>query len=188
MYSNLQIEAVIDAFRESGLRWTPQRQAVIEALLRMPHHPTAEEIYVSVRKRVPGMSRATVYNTMEALAGMGRVTSVTAPDGTRRYDPNQEPHHHLRCRLCGSIVDLAAEAATPPPPPSTNRLAGFRVESVLVEYHGVCASCSRSGEEAGAGARRALAASGVGANRTKSTEQGSIRTRTGPKKPNRESR
>jgi Fe2+ or Zn2+ uptake regulation protein len=160
MYSNLQIEAVIEAFRESGRRWTPQRQAVLEALLRMRHHPTAEEIYASVRKRVPGMSRATVYNTMEALAGMGRITSVTAPDGTRRYETNQEPHHHLRCRLCGSIVDLAANSASSSPPPAANRLRGFHVESVRVEYHGICAACAQSGGRTKTRGRRAASVAG----------------------------
>jgi Fur family peroxide stress response transcriptional regulator len=144
MMPSEQMESMVVAFRASGLRWTPQRQAVVETLLRLPDHPTAEEIYVSVRRKHPGMSRATVYNTMEALAAIGRVKTVAAADGTRRYDPNPAPHHHLRCRVCGSIADMSAGDDVPAPPVRSRRLDGFRVESVQIEYHGVCSACDRS--------------------------------------------
>ncbi len=141
MTRTAELESMIRAFRASGLRWTPQRQAVVETLFRHPGHPSAEEIYATVRRRHPGMSRATVYNTMEALASLGRVQIVSAADGTRRYDPNPSPHHHARCRICGSIADVEAPSGLG----STRmpRLGGFRVESVEIEYRGVCPACDR---------------------------------------------
>jgi Fur family peroxide stress response transcriptional regulator len=154
-----QMGSMVEAFRASGHRWTPQRQAVVETLLRLRHHPTADEIYAAVRRQYPGMSRATVYNTMEALAAMGRIATVTSPDGTRRYDPNPTPHHHLRCRVCGSIVDMAADPNLPAAQIPARRPRGFRIELVQIEYHGVCSACDRenpervSGQEGGGGAR-----------------------------------
>jgi Fe2+ or Zn2+ uptake regulation protein len=139
-----QIRSLVEAFRDSGRRWTPQRQAIVEILWRLPNHPTAEEIFVSVRRRHPGMSRATVYNTMETLASMGRIATVRAADGTRRYDPNPDPHHHLRCRVCGLIVDLHEGSFVPAPQIPAGQSHGFRIESVQIEYHGICPACDRA--------------------------------------------
>lgn len=130
-----------EIFREAGLRWTPQRQVIAEILDGCETHPTAEEIFREVRKRFPGMSRATVYNTMEALTAVGQVEEIQKPHGSRRYDPNPEPHHHLRCRSCGRIVDLPDGSLAALPKLPARLLSGFRVSGYRIEFHGSCPSC-----------------------------------------------
>ncbi len=130
-----------EVFREAGLRWTPQRQAIAEALSGSTRHPTAEEIYEDVRDRFPGMSRATVYNTMEALAAIGEIETIHSGDGPRRYDPNPVPHHHLRCRGCGRIVDLPADKLPKLPRLPGAMTEGFRIHGYRIEFHGDCARC-----------------------------------------------
>jgi Fe2+ or Zn2+ uptake regulation protein len=144
MESKDSIRSVVDAFRGSGLRWTPQRQAIVDALFRLSNHPTAEEIYAAVRRLHPGMSRATVYNTMETLATMGWLGTIHAADGTRRYDPDPAPHHHLRCRVCGAIFDVHQGLEIPAPRIPAGESLGFRIESVRIEYHGICSACDRA--------------------------------------------
>jgi Fe2+ or Zn2+ uptake regulation protein len=135
-----------EIFRSSGLRWTPQRQTIVEALWGSVKHPTAEEIYRLVRRRQPGMSRATVYNTMEALAAVGQIVSIHAPDGTRRFDPNRALHHHLQCRGCGRIVDLPADRLPKMPRLSPALSQGFRIVGFRIELQGICPRCAASTE------------------------------------------
>jgi Fe2+ or Zn2+ uptake regulation protein len=142
-------------FRAAGFRWTPQRQAIAEALWGSTKHPTVDEIFGLVLRGHPGMSRATVYNTMEALASVGQIEVIHAPDGTRRFDPNPKPHHHLRCRGCGRVVDLPLHRLPKLPRLSPSLSHGFRLVGYRIELHGVCPRCSsEAAEKRSGGARR----------------------------------
>lgn len=131
-----------EVFRSTGLRWTPQRQAIAEALWGCVDHPTAEEIFRIVRKRHPEMSRATVYNTMDALAAVGEIDAIQSSDGTRRFDPNMDPHHHLRCRGCGLLIDLPLDRLPKVPRLSASLRKGFRILGYRIEVEGLCPHCA----------------------------------------------
>lgn len=119
--------------RDAGLRVTPQRLAVLDALSHTSH-PTADEIHHVVRSRHPGVGLATVYNTLAALQIHGRIVVVEDRKG-RRYDLRTDSHPHIRCRICGALGDLPwADGAGPP---------GWEVESVTVMADGVCPRCRR---------------------------------------------
>jgi Fe2+ or Zn2+ uptake regulation protein len=136
------------AFRQAGLRWTPQRKAIVEVLWGSADHPTAEQIYELVRRRHPEMSKATVYNTMEVLAAVGQVETLHTTDGVRRYDPNPVPHHHLRCRGCARVIDLPASELPGVAPLPERLTSGFKVYGYRIEFQGLCESCRAvQGEE-----------------------------------------
>lgn len=134
-------DRVRDVFRKAGLRWTPQRQAVANALRGAKSHPTADEIFRTVRRRYPAMARATVYNTLEALAAAGLIGTLRTDHGTRRFDPNTTHHHHLRCDRCGRIVDLPGDRVPAAPDLGRLRAPGFRVTGYQIEFHGQCSKC-----------------------------------------------
>ncbi len=92
----------------AGLRCTPQRLAVYDHLSRSDQHPTAEEVYQSVRAQVPKISLATVYKALETLVDVGAATKLTAgTGGTRsRYDARRDLHYHFRCLRSGTVHDL----------------------------------------------------------------------------------
>src|SRR5204863_1136434 len=92
--------------RERGVKLTPQRLAIFEYLVRHPGHPTAEDVYRDILARYPTLSFATVYKTLELLAGMGEVRTVIVDELRRRYDVNTEPHQHAVCRQCRRILDV----------------------------------------------------------------------------------
>jgi Fur family transcriptional regulator, peroxide stress response regulator len=96
------------ALENAGLRCTPQRLAVYDLVTAAVHHPTAEEVFQAVRKRIPKISLATVYKALEALATIGRVTRLTGSDGSgsARYDARGEDHYHFRCLRTGMVHDL----------------------------------------------------------------------------------
>lgn len=93
-------------FAERGLRFTRQRRVLYEALCATKQHPTAEELYVAVTPATPGMSLATVYNTLEALCRAGLAQKLPSPDGTARYDAGVDNHVHARCLKTGKVMDL----------------------------------------------------------------------------------
>src|SRR5215475_12048070 len=94
--------------RESGLKLTPQRMAIVRELCADPTHPTAQELFDRLRPALPTMSFATVYNTLAALSAAGLCTPLSLSPGSGRFDPNMQPHHHVVCDACGSVRDIPA--------------------------------------------------------------------------------
>lgn len=100
-------EAMVrQALDEAGCRYTQQRGAVYSYLQGVESHPTVEEVYRSVRRRVPRISLATVYNALEALVSARLAARLTSSDGRARYDCRSEDHYHLRDVETGEIRDL----------------------------------------------------------------------------------
>jgi Fur family peroxide stress response transcriptional regulator len=90
---------------ESGLKVTPQRMAVLDALLNTLHHPTADEIYRMVAATIPGLSVTTVYNILDAFVENGLVHRIKTDADVMRYDAIVKPHHHLYCAETDRIED-----------------------------------------------------------------------------------
>jgi len=90
--------------RQSGLRSTPQRLAIVREVFSR-RHPTVGEIYESVRRRFPTMGLATVYNTLHTMTERGLVAELPF-SSAMRFDANMRPHANLVCRACGRIEDV----------------------------------------------------------------------------------
>jgi Fe2+ or Zn2+ uptake regulation protein len=125
------------AFRERGLKNTPQRQAIFAHLHGNLGHPTAESVYVAIARDMPSISLRTVYQTLNDLVAMGELASVDLEGGAVRFDPNMTDHHHALCRRCGSLADVEFDLSSLSP-----QLHGFHPDSMQVVVHGRCASCS----------------------------------------------
>ena len=94
------------ALEEGGWRFTRQRAAVFDFLCSVDSHPTAEEVYLAVRREMPKISLATVYKALEALADCHLANKLASGDGPARYDSHCEGHYHLRCLKTGRVQDL----------------------------------------------------------------------------------
>ncbi len=92
--------------RERGERCTVQRLVILEAVLGIAGHPTADDVFDRVGDRIPGIARPTVYRTLEHLARMGVITKACHPGRVARYDCRLEVHHHLVCLSCNQFVDF----------------------------------------------------------------------------------
>lgn len=134
--------------RARGLAVTGQRRAIFAALAASREHPSAEQLFKAVRKRVPNLSLATVYKNLEALRSIGAVSDVNTLHEQGRYEaalPGTgagKPHHHLVCVSCKRVCDLHAAAldAVRVPRQSAN---GFEIRSVRVQVEGLCPDCQR---------------------------------------------
>lgn len=146
----MQTQAVVERLRGAGYRLTPQRLAVIEALVASHSHPTAYEIYTQVQARYPMLGLATVYKTLDMLKSLGEVVETGFGPGGARYEPNLTPHANLVCRKCGRVVDLdlvAPGAATPFPDAAVAARAaglGFTIQGGHIEYFGECSACRQT--------------------------------------------
>ena len=100
-------ETLKELLRERGLRVTEPRVAVLSYLASTDRHPTAEEVETAVNAGGPVLSRASVYNVLHSLSRVGLVAGMSVKDGPARYDAHVAPHHHLVCRACGRVEDVA---------------------------------------------------------------------------------
>ena len=133
-------------FRARGLRCTQQRLRVLIALRSTKRHPTAEELFHLARADNPGVSRATVYNTLEALTAGGLARRLPARDGAGgacRYDADTTDHVHI-VHADGTVQDLPedmGDAILDCLPDGllreVERRTGVRVARVSVELHQV---------------------------------------------------
>jgi Fe2+ or Zn2+ uptake regulation protein len=135
-----ELEALL---RRKGQRVTRQRRAVYAALAARVDHPTAEELYHEVRRRVPGLSLATVYKNLEALVSAGAASRLLRADGVWRYDVRADEHDHLRCLGCGRVRDL--DLPRRPARPADVGDDRFEVTGYRLEVLGYCQSCRPRG-------------------------------------------
>ena len=94
------------ALAEAGWRLTRQRTAVFEYLRSTKDHATAEQVYETVRRRLPNISLATVYKALEALVNARLAHKIPDANGPARYDCRNEAHYHFRCLRTGRLCDL----------------------------------------------------------------------------------
>ena len=125
---------------KKGPRQTEQRKAVFEALMARADHPSAVEVFLRVKARVPSISLATVYNCLETLAASGQVRMVNHEREPSRYCANLSEHAHHFCSHCGSVTDLPVH--TPVPPDQIWQLPeGVTISQQEVSFRGTCAKC-----------------------------------------------
>ncbi len=128
--------------RTNGLRVTQQRIEIFKALLRQANHPTVEDVYAQVRKRLKTISLDTVYRTIATFVEHDLVQRVHHIDNATRLDINTAGHHHLVCSRCKRIEDFYwPDFDRLKPPKSIAHWNRTQIKHVVIS--GVCASCSR---------------------------------------------
>lgn len=105
----MKVERIRDKIANSGLKVTPQRISVYEAIISMDDHPTAEMIRKEVARKIPSISLGTVYKTLEAFVEKGLIKKIRTEEDVMRYDPVLEKHHHLYCQKSNTIADYYDE-------------------------------------------------------------------------------
>ena len=124
-----------------GLRMTDQRRAVFDALMGKRDHPTAVEVFMRVKGKMPSISLATVYNCLETLTGCGLVKSVNHDREPSRYCPNLNEHAHFFCTSCGSVMDVPLRSKQTPQD-IWDMPADVLIEQSEVAFRGLCPKCA----------------------------------------------
>jgi Fur family iron response transcriptional regulator len=101
---------IVDALKEHGIQPSAQRVAVAEYVLVTTEHPSADQVWVRVKKTFPMLSRATVYNTLNLFVKKRLLRQLVLAEGRVVFDPKVEPHHHFIDEATGAIYDVAWRA------------------------------------------------------------------------------
>ncbi|MBX3052669.1 MAG: transcriptional repressor [Caldilineaceae bacterium] len=135
------IHDYLNALKAGGYRITDQRRAVCDYLARTESHPTPLEVYAQVRDIHPEISRATVYNTLNALRDLGAIVEISVGGDHTHYDTNPEPHVNLVCLRCRQVYDYAGSVPLATLYATVRQQTGFQAVSAQVQMVGFCAEC-----------------------------------------------
>jgi len=130
----------VERLHQVGLKATGPRLLILAALEHDRNHPTAEQLYQTLRKDYPSLSLSTVYQTLEAFLRTGLCRRVTDIDDRLRVDGTPQDHDHAVCRLCGTIFDIGRQHFPLPAPP-TYLPNNLMVTGLRLEYEVICAAC-----------------------------------------------
>ena len=122
-------------------RMTRQRQIILEELRKTDTHPSADEVYETVRKRLPRISLGTVYRNLEILSELGEIQKLELGGDLKRFDRKPNKHYHIRCMNCGRVDD----APIAPLNQVEDELYGATVYTIIghrLEFEGLCPQCS----------------------------------------------
>ena len=126
---------------QADIRLTPQRQVILEELAKVKTHPTANEVYDMVRKRLPRIGLGTVYRNLELMAKNGLILKLEVGGTQKRFDATTDLHYHIRCTTCGKVDDIKLEVI-----PQINKVASgstdYEILSHHIEFSGICQECS----------------------------------------------
>ena len=132
-----------ETISHNGHRLTPQRREVYNVLLEDRNHPTATEVFIKAKKRVPTISLATVYNCLETLVECGLAKQVNVEREATRYCPNLSEHGHFVCDSCGIVSDIPVAKGGS----LTQFLkvpSGFIINHSEITLRGTCPACKKS--------------------------------------------
>ena len=125
--------------KELGL--TRQREVVLQVITDAEEHPTANEVFDRAKQLLPGISFATVYNSLRYLKDAGHIAEISFGNGASRFDSMTSRHDHALCTKCGKLVDMQLEL-----PDELVALAAkysrFKPESIELTLRGLCPECS----------------------------------------------
>jgi Fe2+ or Zn2+ uptake regulation protein len=139
------VDRVCEKLRTEGRRVTPQRRAIVQVLLQDESHLTADQVLTRVRRELPSISPATVYNTLHELSEMGLLLELDLGLGLeeRRYQVARERHDHVVCLCCGRIEDVPRRRVLKP---SVKEDHSFKIVDRRVIYLGYCPDCASDPE------------------------------------------
>ncbi|MBD3288832.1 hypothetical protein GF337_08530 [candidate division KSB1 bacterium] len=131
------METYKEILKDSGIKPTFQRIKILEFLDKNPIHPTVDMIYMALFKKVPTLSKTTVYNTLDVLRQHALVNVLTISESELRYEYARKPHHHFMCKKCGSIFDVDVGCIYQ----DSMSIEDHKIEEIQGYFKGICKNC-----------------------------------------------
>jgi len=134
-----------DTLAGRGVKPTFQRLTILGAVMDNRSHLTIRALHAALVRRIPTLSKTTLYSTLELFAAKGLVRALTIDPAEVRYDGVLAPHHHFQCTSCGRILDIEITCLTG----RTGEIHGHRIDEVHGYFKGICRDCrAKSGRSA----------------------------------------
>lgn len=124
------------------MRFSRQRQAILDIVLNSCNHPTAEYIYSQLKKDYSGLSLGTVYRNLSLLSEKGSIRKVNIPNYADMFDRNLNEHAHLVCDICSEVydIDISSIDKIIPNISSNNNLL---IKAYNINFEGICNNCKK---------------------------------------------
>lgn len=122
------------------MKFSKQRQIILNEVMNSHIHPTADSIYTSLKKDNPGLSLGTVYRNLSKLTENGLISKLSIPNQSDRYDKNIKPHAHLICEKCNNIYDVESETINKFINDLSNE-ENLSITNYDIVLQGICNSC-----------------------------------------------
>lgn len=126
---------------DKNMRLTSQRQVILEELRKVKSHPTANEVFDMVRKRLPRIGLGTVYRNLDLLAEKGIIRKLEVGGEQKRFDGDTSPHYHIRCVECNRVEDIFIERSEELER-SAASYCNYQILDHHVQFSGICSNCS----------------------------------------------
>ena len=126
----------------AAMKYIRQRESIKHYLMTTKEHPTADTVYMHVKKEFPNISLGTVYRNLNLLTDIGEAVKISTPNGGDRFDGRLEPHNHFLCTKCGRLLDLELDMKSIE---EVNRLAAENFDGIIQSssmlFYGECSDC-----------------------------------------------
>lgn len=120
-----------------------QRDGIMAFLMGRKDHPTADTVYMNVRRELPNISLGTVYRNLTLLAETGEINRLRVGDGVDHFDADTSPHYHFVCTECGSVIDLEMKNID-----TIQDIAGAgfdgKIAGHVTYFYGTCGDCTKT--------------------------------------------
>ena len=135
----------ITYLKKNNLKWSKQRDYLIDVFLSADGHVTADELYKVVQKKYPQIGYATVYRTLKLLANSGIATASRFGHKSARFEMSRRDQHHdhLVCTECGDIIEFESEQIENIQE-TVARKKGFTITHHKLVLYGICRSCNKA--------------------------------------------
>lgn len=133
----ISFDELKNELKKRNIHLSYQRLKVLEYLTHNYCHPTADQIYTNLQKKIPTLSKTTVYNTLRVLTEAGLVRIITIEDNETRYDIETTLHGHFKCESCGTIYNFQIDIDLL----RSNELDYFQINDKSVYFKGICPNC-----------------------------------------------
>lgn len=121
------------------MNYSKQRETMLSLLQTMKSHPTANEIYLEMRKTEPKISLGTVYRNLNLLSKNGSIARIDSHHDSVRFDGDTSRHYHFVCNLCGKVVDLMMDQIDLAD--EVKEACGGEVNDHSLIFYGLCKDC-----------------------------------------------
>ncbi len=122
---------------------TTQRRVILDELRRLKTHPTADELYVIVREKLPQISLGTVYRNLEQLSTAGTIQKLELTGKQKRFDGEVNRHYHIRCTKCDCVEDIPDSEMIEVDRKLSEMIKIMEFEGYRLELNGKCSKCGR---------------------------------------------
>ncbi len=139
------VDQFVKLLKAHDLKITPQRLEILKYLDKNRTHPSANQIYLNLKKKNPSLSKTTIYNSLDALSKHNIIQELTISKSESRYDFKITPHHHFLCNKCGAIIDLEGRCPhTECPFLNKMQKDKHKIEEVQGYFKGICEKCLKA--------------------------------------------